>query len=345
MLIELKVAKESDARLWDKVVESSPFGTIFHTWRCLKIIEKYSKTELYPLIVERDSVPIGCVPLFYQKKLWMKLLFSPPPHAALQRLGPLLPDDEGPRGCRKYRKESDTIEFQKKVHEFIVSAIKPDYLTLSCAYLQDSRCYIWNGYDVRPTYNYIFRLDDELDKIWSGIKRNTRQDIQRAQKRGLSFREGGKEDMLSIYDLLLERYAQQKKTVREPKEYLLEMYEAFHPDNLRVFVVEHKGNVITGSIDVYYDHRVISWIGNPKAVEHANDLLTWECLRWSHDHGFRYYQIMGVAGNERLYSFYSKFNPDMVVSFSAKRYSSFVSKLLSDIVEKSASVKRWLNIV
>lgn len=90
MSIELKIADENDAKLWDKIVESSPHGTLFHIWKCLKIIEKYSKTKLYPVMVFKGTVPIGCIPLFYQKKLWMKLLFSPPPHVALSRLGPVL---------------------------------------------------------------------------------------------------------------------------------------------------------------------------------------------------------------------------------------------------------------
>lgn len=340
MAVELKIAEEADAEMWDKIVESSPHGTLFHTWKCLKIIEKYSKTKLYPVMVVKGIVPIGCIPLFYQKKLWMKLLFCPPPHVALSSLGPVLVDYDK---LKQSERESTLREFQKKVDEFIVSEIKPDYTTLSSASLDDARCYKWSGYYVEPTYNYIFRLNNELDKIWSNIKKNTKQDIQRAKRRGFSVREGNKEDMLRIYELMVERYAEQNRKVNVPKEYLVEMYEALYPSNLRIFVVEQEENFITGDIDVYFNDKCITWIGNPKAVEHANDLLTWECLKWAYDNGYKYYAIMGAAGVERLHSFYSKFNPDLVVSFSAKKYSSFASKLISDIVEKSAHVRNWLN--
>ncbi len=328
---ELKVASESDSRLWDKIVESSPHGTLLHTWKFLKAIEKYSKTKLYPLIVLKGSEPIGCVPFFYQKRLWMKLLFSPPPHVAISRLGPVLANYTE---LKQHKRESNLMEFQKRVDGFVFSEIKPHFLTLSSAYLEDSRCYKWRGYIVEPTYNYIFDLSGGLDRIWSNIKRKTRQDIQRAERRGLLVREGNKEDILNIYELLVERYAEQRKKVKVPKEYLLEIYELFHPSNLRVFIVEHRKEVITGSIDVYFEGKVISWIGNTKAIEHANDLLTWECIKWAYKNGFKYYGIMGAAGVERLYSFYSKFNPDLVVSFSAKKYSSLASKLIADFVEK-----------
>ncbi len=340
MEIESRIADDSDAELWDRIVESSPHGTVFHTWKCLKILEKYSKTKLYPVIVQRGIEPVGCIPLFYQKKLWMKLLFSPPPHVAIPRLGPVL---AGYDGLKQHKRESITIEFQKSVDEFIFSSINPDYLVLSSASLQDSRCYKWGGYDVEPTYNYIFCLNDELDKIWSNIRKNTKQDIKRAQRRGISVREGSREDMLHIYELLVERYAEQGRKVHVSKDYLLEMYDTLYPSNLRVFVAEHEGNVISGSIDVYFKHAAAAWIGNVKAVEHANDLLDWECIKWAYDNGFKHYRITGTAGDRRLYSSNSKFNPDLVVTFSAERYSSSISKLITDIVRKNVSVKRWVN--
>ncbi len=340
MAVELKIAGEDDAGLWDRIVESSPQGTIFHTWKCLKILEKHSKTKLYPVVVLRGIVPMGCIPLFYQKKLHMGLLFCPPPHVALPRLGPVLVDYDK---LKQSKKESTLIEFQKKVDEFIFSEIKPDYTAMSSAYIQDGRAYSWNAYHVEPTYNYSFSLHSGLEKIWSNIKKNTKQDIQRAQRRGFSVREGDMDDMLHIYELMVKRYAEQNRKVNVPKEYLLEMYDAFHPSNMRIFIAENGGDFITGSIDVYFQDRVITWIGNAKADSHATDLLTWECLRWAYENGFKYYGIMGAAGVERLYSFYSKFNPNLEVSFSAKKYSSSTSKIISDIVEKSAFFKKWLN--
>lgn len=340
MSVEVKIAEESDAEKWDRIVGSSPHGTIFHTWKCLKIIEKHSGTKLYPVMVLNGIVPIGCIPLFFQKKLWMKLLFCPPPHVALPRFGPVIVNYDK---LKPNKRESTLRDFQKKVDEFIISDIKPDYLTISSAFLDDARCYRWSGYYVEPTYNYIFHLDNELDKIWSTIKKNTKQDIQRAQRRGFSVREGNMEDLLRIYEQMVERYTEQNRKVNVPKAYLIEMYEALYPSNLRIFVVEHEKNYVSGSIDVYFNDKVITWIGNAKSDSHATDLLTWECLKWAYDNGYKHYAIMGAAGVERLYTFYSKFNPDLVVSFSARKYSSSASKLISDIVEKSGSIRNWLN--
>lgn len=342
MEIEVKIASEDDAHSWDEIMGASPQATIFHTWKCLKIIENHSRTKLYPLIIQKGDVPIGCFPVFYQKKLWMKLLFSPPPHVALSRLGPVMAEYNG---LIPNKIESNTINLQQKVDNFVFSEINPDYLSFSSAFLQDSRGFKWAGYYVEPTYNYTHFLNEELDVIWSNIKKKSRDDIKRAQKKGLSVREGNKEDILILYDLLVNRYDEQHRNVNVSVKYLLELYELLYPTNMRIFVVENKGEIISGNIEVYLKDRAITWIGVPKAPDHANDLLTWECLKWAYHNGYKQYGIMGVAGTQRLYSFYSKFNPSLVVSFSAKKHSSQVSKWISDFVEKSAKVRGWLNFV
>lgn len=341
MEMDLKIATEEDETLWDSIVESSPHGTLFHKWKCLKIIEKYSRTKLYPLIVTKGSdiknlVPVGCIPLFYQKKLWMNILFCPPPDVAIARLGPVIAKyDE----LKQSKKEETLFEFQKKVDEYIFSKINPDYIYINSGILEDSRYFLWNGYEIKPVFNYNFFLNKGLEEIWSQIRKNSRQDIQRAKRRGLIVREGNKEDLHKIYELHLKRYAEQRRAENLQEEYLIEIYDAFHPQNLRVFVVELDKTVISGSIEVFVNNRVITWFGNSKTIEHANDLLTWECISWAHNNGSKYYEIMGAAGHERLFSTYSKFNPNLTVTFSASKFSSSAIKVLYERVQKSSLIK------
>lgn len=72
MRMELKVAKDEEAEEWDKLVESSPHGTI-STWRWLKIAERYTNSKLYPLIGYRGTEPIGIYLLFLVKKKGVRL--------------------------------------------------------------------------------------------------------------------------------------------------------------------------------------------------------------------------------------------------------------------------------
>lgn len=50
---------------------------------------------------------------------------------------------------------------------------------------------------------------------------------------------------------------------------------------------------------------------------------------------------MGLAGEKRLYSFISKFNPEMEVSFSARRGSGFFNYIEKNMTLKNLVNKIW----
>ena len=110
--MDIKIANESDSKKWDSIVENSPHGTIFHTWKWLKIVEKHTKTGLYPLIGLKGEAPVGIFPLYYKKQL-IKIVFSPPPKALLLYLGPIIVNYDK---LKQSKVESTYIKFQKKVN-------------------------------------------------------------------------------------------------------------------------------------------------------------------------------------------------------------------------------------
>ncbi len=50
--------------LWDRLVEESPYGMLFHRWKFLQILEKYSGFRLYPFGVFRGDEPVCLFPCF-----------------------------------------------------------------------------------------------------------------------------------------------------------------------------------------------------------------------------------------------------------------------------------------
>jgi len=46
MEINLIKVKESESEKWDKIVDTSPYGTIFHKWKWLKIVEKTHEQQI-----------------------------------------------------------------------------------------------------------------------------------------------------------------------------------------------------------------------------------------------------------------------------------------------------------
>ena len=326
MSIELRVAGKDEQDKWDAIVEVSKQGTIFHNWNWMKIVEKHTKSKLYPIIGFKGTTIIGIYPLFYQKKFSFKSVFSPPPKVAVPYLGPVIVDYNK---LKQRKKESIFIEFQKKVDEFIKSELKPYYTLISSPpNLPDSRPFKWTGYQVEPKYNYIIDLSKGENYVWEQFKRNLRNDISRAKSREIFVESGFKEEIEWIYDAIAMRYIEQSRVVPISKKYLLDLHESFYPQNMKIFVAKYNETVIGGIINIYYKNKITNWLGNTRANVGGispNELLHWNAIKWAIEHDLKYYELIG-ANTERLCHYKSKYNPDLSICFSAKKYSSIMSE-------------------
>lgn len=331
MTFEIRTANKEDAKEWDEINEKSSHGTIFHQWDWLKITEKHTRTRLYPLIGMKGSHSMGIFPLFFQEKGPVRMVFSPPPHAALFYLGPVLAEYDT---IKQEKREINYLGFQNSVEQFINNELNANYISISLSPgLRDPRPFTWSGYSFEPQYDYIIDLSIGLDLLIRTLDKKGRQNLNHAKKRGITVEIGGKKEYERILDLMDIRYAQQGKNVTVSREYFLDLYEVYK-DHLKIFVAKAEGEIITGSIDFQYRDTHYSWIGNPKPKRHIspspNDLLIWESIRYAYEQGFRYYVTMNAAGDKRLHSYYaSKFDPELRAHFSVKKYS-----YLAGILEK-----------
>jgi hypothetical protein len=328
MTVEIRTAQNADAKEWDRIISESPHGTLFHHWDWLKITEKHTQTKLYPLIGIKNGVSIGVFPLFFQKKGPARMVFSPPPHAALFYLGPVF---AGYEMLRQEKWENMYLDFQNSVENFIINELRANYISISLSPgLQDPRPFTWSGYTIEPNYDYAVNLSKGIDYLYASLDRKLRADIKRAKGKGMIVEIGTKKEYEEILDLMDIRYTQQAKVITESKDYFLDLYD-IHEDNLKIFVVKINGEIVTGTIDLQYRDTLYCWIGNPKPINPVspspNDLLICECVRYASENGLKYHTTFGAAGNERLHTYYAaKFNPELKIRFHAKK-TSFVSRI------------------
>ncbi|WFN35122.1 GNAT family N-acetyltransferase [Methanogenium sp. S4BF] len=227
------------------------------------------------------------------------------------------------------RREHIYCSFLEGINDYIKRNLHAQYVQVFLPpKLCDPRPFTWSGYTVKPEYNYVTDLSPGADYLIQSLPKKKRQDISRAYKRGITVEMGGKEELEVIYNLMVDRYREQGRSVLVPKEYLFEIYDAYC-DQIKIFVTKYEGEIATGLIDVLYNNSLYSWIGNPKPLTEIspspNDLLLWEEIQYCCEHGFTSYVTMGAAGNERLHTYYSsKFNPDLDIRFSAKKCSSII---------------------
>ena len=207
MTFDIKVAEECNKDKWNEVVALSPHGTIFHTWKWLKIVEKQTDSILYPLIAYQGTNIIGIYPIFLKKKGFINLAFSPPPKAYLIYLGPVIPNYEN---LKQDKKESIFIKLQDEVDRYLFSELNCKYVRIrSSPGLFDSRPFTWSGYNVEPLYTYRINLTNGPAHVWENFDRQLRVTINKTIREGVIVENGNKEDMEFIHSSSSRRYIEQ----------------------------------------------------------------------------------------------------------------------------------------
>lgn len=321
MVVEIRIAQNEDAEEWNAINSDSPHGTLFHSWNWLKIAEKHTGMKLYPIFGMKNGEPLGIFPLFFQKRGPVRMVFSPPPHAALFYLGPVL---SGCNSLKQEKRENIYNEFQNSVENFITHELKANYVSISLPPdLQDPRPFIWSGYRIEPRFDYVTNLSIGPDFLLQTLDKKQRQNLNRARKRGITVDIGGKPEYEAILDLMDIRYAQQGKILTASRHYFLDIFDEYK-DNLRIFVARVDGEILSGTIDFQYRDGYYSWIGSPRPKKlispSPNDLLLWESVQYASEQGCRNYITINAAGNKRLHSYYAaKFNPELKVHYHATK--------------------------
>jgi Acetyltransferase (GNAT) domain len=304
----------SDRGLWDKFVETSPNGLIFHRWDFLKVIEKHSKYQLLPYGVYLGNELICVYPLFYRRYNGLKMLFSPPPGSSIPYLGFVM--CEVYDSLKQRRKElyintvADDIERE-------IGRISPNYVSIDTPpKFLDIRPFKWNGYNVDVHFNYLISLEKPLDKIWANFGKDCRERIRQFEKFDVVLKES--DDIDAYYELEKKMYEEQGLSVPVmSKEYLQEIFHAF-PDNLKLFFLYKDGEVVdTEAAYSYKDKYKLLWSVSSinKKMYGNQEYSTWELIKKAKAEGYKEFEIVG-ANVRRFCRYQVKFNPSLDMCFT-----------------------------
>jgi lipid II:glycine glycyltransferase (peptidoglycan interpeptide bridge formation enzyme) len=180
----------------------------------------------------------------------------------------------------------------------------------------------------------MINLKNGTENIWNGFRKSLRLDITKAKKEGIEIVEGSRKEVEYIYDLLKER-----QRIRSTKDFLLEIFDNFHPQNLKVFIAKKEDDCLSGIITTCYKNKVSFWIGSPKLLYNGispNELVLWESIKWACENKFEFYEIVG-ADDLSLYPFKSKFNGELVTYLSLRWFSPMFR--LIEAVNKSIKLR------
>jgi peptidoglycan pentaglycine glycine transferase (the first glycine) len=151
---------------------------------------------------------------------------------------------------------------------------------------------------VQPTAVMILDLSPGLDKVFEGFKSKWRYNIRLAERKGVTIREGNRDDIGPFYAILQETARRDRFVVRA-RSYFEKMWDELQPHGmLKMFMADYEGRPIAGILLTCMGERVIYTYG-ASSNEHRNvmpnHLIQWTAIRWAADNGYRAYDFRGVS--------------------------------------------------
>ena len=170
---------------------------------------------------------------------------------------------------------------------------------------------------------FVFRLDlknKTEDEIFASFHSKTRYNIRLATKKGVTLREGTREDLKQFQDIL-ETTGERDGFFIRKKEYFEKIYDSFDKEHLKLVFADYEGKPIACVLNIFYGNKEWYLYGG-SLNEHRNlmstYLLQWEMIKLAIEKGCDCYDFRGVCAtdanhyNEGLYRFKKGFNADFV---------------------------------
>jgi len=153
-----------------------------------------------------------------------------------------------------------------------------------------------DGASPAPYGSYVIALQQSEDALWKNVSKTTRYDIRKAQKEGVTVREG-MELVDPAYDLILETFRRSKLSFmsRESfKEFVLSLGQ-----NAKLLVAEHQGVAQSYALFAFSEHCAY-WIYGGNVENHhegAMKLLQWNAILLFRSLGVRKFDFFGARIN------------------------------------------------
>lgn len=206
--------------------------------------------------------------------------------------------------------------------------------------------------EIQP--RYVFRLDmrgKTEDEIFAGFHSKTRYNVRLATRKGVTVKDGTREDLKDFHKIMIETGARDGFIIR-PLEYFEKMYDELGPEHMKVLMAYYEGKPISGVIPIMYGNKTWYLYGassNEYRNVMPNYLLYWEMIKISIARGDDMFDLRGVPGiadnSNGLYRFkkgfgaeYTEFIGELYIPFKSLTYKLY--KIAEKIFRKVRYIKR-----
>ena len=191
--------------------------------------------------------------------------------------------------------------------------------------------------EIQP--RYVFRLDIKgktEEEVMAGFHQKWRYNIRLASRKGVTVKEGTREDLKEFHKIMVETGARDGFIIR-PLEYFEKMYDNMAPKHMKLLMAYYDGKPISGVIPIFYGNKTWYLYG-ASSNEHRNlmpnYLLQWEMIKIALNRKSDIYDLRGVPGiadnSNGLYRFkkgfgakYTEFVGEVYIPFKPLRYKMY----------------------
>lgn len=168
---------------------------------------------------------------------------------------------------------------------------------------------------------YVFRLDlrnKTEEELLKSFESKTRYNIRLAGRKGVTVREGTREDLKIFYDIMKTTGSRDEFFIR-PLSYFEKIYDEMGEKHAKIFIAEYEGEPISATLPILYGNKVWYLYGGSSNKHRnlmPNYLIQWEMIKWALENKCDWYDFRGISGFKDendpqygVYKFKKGFNP------------------------------------
>lgn len=268
---------DSDVSIWDDFARVAADATIYHQscWRTF--CEDVLPHKPYYLAARDSSEKIcGILPLFFMNNMFGKRLVSIP---LRDRGGPVSQEDN-------VRNEMITAAVR------IGKELSADYIELKNFRGDEINAELKCERETRQHWvSSVMEMPHSPEILWNSLKNNTTGPVKQSIKEGVVVREAGDREGVEAFARIFVSCRKHMGVPSYGAPFFHKMFEHLNDGkHLRLLLAEYKGKPVAGMILLAHNDTVTD--GYAASIPQfrslrSNDLLVWEALKWSIEHGFR----------------------------------------------------------
>ncbi len=148
---------------------------------------------------------------------------------------------------------------------------------------------------------YVFRLnvkDKTEEELLQSFESKTRYNIRLAGRKGVTVRQGTRDDLKIFYDIMKTTGSRDDFFIR-PLSYFQKIYDEMGEKHARIYIAEFEGEPIAATMPIYYGNKVWYLYGGSSNKHRnlmPNYLIQWEMIKWALEEKCDWYDFRGVSG-------------------------------------------------